>query len=633
VTATRAGFGKIKLHGQKHDAVLEAMPNHYRIEDFMQTTAVLGAAFSSDETSILFSSDASGVFNAYEVPVCGGKPRQLTHSASEATYGLAYLPDNRLLLSRDCGGNENFHLYVVNVNGEEHDLTPGDDVTMNFLGENRDRGSLYCTTNERDPRFFDIYRIDAADLTRCRLFDNTDGYQFGCISKDERLIALTKIHTRENADIYLYDTTTHQIRLLTPHEGDICFRASCFDVNTNYLYYRTDKDSEFFYVARYDLQSGETETVVKQQGNTSQILSPHGRYQAVALDLRGRITMCLLDQASGRAVPMPDISEGEIKGLRFSESERLMAFYVDGDRAPDNLYVFELDTGDIRRLTNSLNPAIGRHDLVDSQSVSYRSFDGLEIPALLWKPRQATAMNRVPALVWVHGGPGGQTRKGYSAKIQFLVNHGYAVLGVNYRGSSGYGKAFLAADNRKHGREPLWDCIEAKKYLGSLDYVDASRIGIIGASYGGYMVLAALAFHPREFAVGVDLFGNSNWLTTLASFPPYWSKSLGDYHKKVGDPKTDAEMLREISPLFKADRIVKPLLVLQGANDPRVLRAESDAIVDVVKKNSGIVEYVVFPDEGHGFTKRANKIAAYGRILEFLDRYLKQKAKRSVVGV
>ena len=606
------------------------MPNQYTIEDFMRTTAILGAAFSPDETAILFSSDATGVFNAYEVPVCGGSPRQLTHSASDATYGVAYLPDNRLLLSRDCGGNEDFHLYVMDLNGREHDLTPGDHVTMNFLGENRDRGSFYCSTNERDPRFFDIYRIGAADLKRSRLFEDTVGYQLGCISKDERFIALTITHTRENSDIYLYDTTTHQIRLLTPHEGDICFKPSCFDVNTNYLYYRTDEASEFFYVARYDLRSGKTETVDKQEASTSLMFSPHGRYQVVAVDFNGRINISMLDEASGRAVPIPEISEGQINGIRFSESEQLLAFYGDGDRAPDNLYVYELSTGNIRQLTNSLNPAIDQHHLVDSRNVSFKSFDGLEIPALLWKPHEATATNRVPALVWVHGGPGGQTRKGYTAKIQYLVNHGYAVLGVNHRGSSGYGKTFMAADNRKHGREPLWDCIEAKKYLASIDYVDPSRIGIIGASYGGYMVLAALAFYPHEFAIGVDLFGNSNWLTTLASFPPYWTRSLGDYYQKVGDPTTDAQMLREISPLFKADRIVKPLLVLQGANDPRVLRAESDAIVEAVRKNGGVVEYVVFPDEGHGFTKRVNKIAAYSRILKFLDRYLKREPERYV---
>lgn len=223
----------------------------------------------------------------------------------------------------------------------------------------------------------------------------------------------------------------------------------------------------------------------------------------------------------------------------------------------------------------------------------------------------------------MHGGPGGQTRTGYSAVMQYLANHGYVILGVNNRGSSGYGKTFFAADDGKHGREPLWDCIEAKKYLASLGYVDESKIGIIGGSYGGYMVLAALAFKPEEFAVGVDIFGVSNWVRTLQSIPPYWESFRKALYKEIGDPATDLENLRATSPLFHADKIRRPLIVLQGKNDPRVIKPESDEIVEAVRKNNGVVEYIVFDDEGHGFTKKANEIRAYKAILDFLDKHLK----------
>jgi dipeptidyl aminopeptidase/acylaminoacyl peptidase len=223
----------------------------------------------------------------------------------------------------------------------------------------------------------------------------------------------------------------------------------------------------------------------------------------------------------------------------------------------------------------------------------------------------------------VHGGPGGQARLPYNAVIQYLANHGYAVLDVNNRGSSGYGKTFFTADDRKHGREPLWDCIEAKKYLGSLGYIDAEKIGIMGGSYGGYMVLAALAFKPEEFAVGVDIFGVSNWVRTLESIPPYWESFRKSLYTEIGDPSTDLEFLRETSPLFHADKIKKPLIVLQGANDPRVIKPESDEIVEAVKKNNGIVEYIVFDDEGHGFTKKENEIRAYKAVLDFLETHLK----------
>jgi dipeptidyl aminopeptidase/acylaminoacyl peptidase len=265
--------------------------------------------------------------------------------------------------------------------------------------------------------------------------------------------------------------------------------------------------------------------------------------------------------------------------------------------------------------------------------VRFKSFDGTAIPNIFYKPLQAAPKAKAPALVWVHGGPGGQTRRGYSALIQYLVNHGYVVMGINNRGSSGYGQTFFLADDRKHGREPLWDCVEAKKYLATLPYVDGDRIGIIGGSYGGYMVLAALAFQPDVFNVGVDLFGVANWVRTLESIPPYWESFRTALYQEIGDPVKDKQMLSDISPLFHADQIKKPLMVLQGANDPRVIKPESDDIVDAIRKKGLPVEYVVFPDEGHGFTKKKNQIEGYGAVLKFLDKYLKGDATSgSMVG-
>jgi dipeptidyl aminopeptidase/acylaminoacyl peptidase len=246
------------------------------------------------------------------------------------------------------------------------------------------------------------------------------------------------------------------------------------------------------------------------------------------------------------------------------------------------------------------------------------------VPSIYYKPKGASASNKVPAVIYVHGGPGGQTTRSYSAMIQYLVNHGYAVLGINNRGSSGYGKTFFTADDGKHGREPLWDCIEAKTWLASQGYIDPQRIGIMGGSYGGYMTLAAMAFRPEAFKVGIDIFGVSNWVRTLESIPPYWESQRTALYGEIGDPVKDKEMLVATSPLFHAHHIRKPLMVIQGANDPRVIKPESDEIVEAVRKNKVEVEYIVFPDEGHGFSKKKNQAEANARILAFLDKHLKQ---------
>ncbi len=300
-----------------------------------------------------------------------------------------------------------------------------------------------------------------------------------------------------------------------------------------------------------------------------------------------------------------------------------MAFLHDGDRSPQNLYVYDFTTKKATRLTDNLNAQVDPADLVDAQVVRFESFDGLELSNLLYKPHQATAENKGPALVLAAGGPGNQARQGYGSFMQYLANHGYVVLAVNSRGSVGYGKTFATADDQKHGREPLRDLLEARKYLASLPYVDGARVGIIGASYGGFMTLAALAFHPDVFSVGVDVFGISNWLRTLKDIPPYWESMREALYQEVGDPVKQEAMLREISPLFHAEKIQKPLLVLQGANDPRVMKVESDGIVEAVRKNNVPVEYIVFPDEGHGFSKRKNEVESSERILGFLNQYLK----------
>jgi dipeptidyl aminopeptidase/acylaminoacyl peptidase len=598
----------------------------YTIEQFMNTTRLGGSSFSADEKSILFSSNKTGIFNVYSVSVMGGAPTQLTNSTKESTFAVSYFPhDARVLYTYDQGGNENSHLFLRELSGSERDLTPGEKTKANFIGWSFDRKSFFFSTNERDPRFFDIYEMPIDSFKPALIYKDETGLDFGDISNDKNFIAFQKNGaSTADSDVYLYNVQTKQLKNITEHAGDMANSPQAFDVNSKHLYYLTDDKSEFAYVAQYNLATGQKETVEKAPWDISYTyFSRNGKYRVTAVNEDARTKMKIYDTATGRLVALPKLPNADITGVNISPSEKLMAFYLNGDRSPSNLYVYDFSTQRATKLTDSLNPEITADDLVDSQVIRYKSFDGLEIPSILYKPKTASADRKAPALLLIHGGPGGQTRVGYSALTQYLVNHGYVVLGVNNRGSSGYGKTFYTADDAKHGREPLWDCVEAKKYLATLDYVDQKKIGIMGGSYGGYMVLAALAFKPEEFAVGVDLFGVSNWVRTLQSIPPYWESFKKALYKEIGDPNTDLENLRATSPLFHADKIVKPLIVLQGVNDPRVIKPESDEIVENIKKRNGVVEYVLFDNEGHGFTKKANEIRAYKAILDFVDRYLK----------
>ncbi|HEU0152483.1 MAG TPA: alpha/beta fold hydrolase [Arenimonas sp.] len=599
----------------------------YAIEDFVASTGVSGASFNADETRLLFSSNRRGVWNAYSMPVAGGEWTAVTDSDTDNSYAVAYFPnDDRALVTRDQGGNELDHLYVIEADGSERDLTPGEDLKAGFLGFSADGRAFHVITNERDPRYFDVYRYDSASYERTRVYENTTGLEPSVVSGDGRWLALAQSNTTNDSDLHVVDLATGESTKVSQHEGQAAFNAQDFSPDGQWLYYTANDQGEFAQLRRVNLATWAHEPVQSADWDiVAAYFSKNGKYLAVATNVDGSTRVKLHDAATGAEQPLPALPAGEIRGLRIADSETKMAFYLNGDRQPNDLYVLEFG-GEPKQLTTSLNPAIDPADLVDSTVVRFTSFDGMEIPNILWKPHQATAEAPAPALVWVHGGPGGQTTRAHSAVIQYLANHGYVVLGINNRGSSGYGKTFFAADDGKHGREPLWDTVEAKKYLQTLDYVDDDRIGIIGGSYGGYMVLSALAFQPGEFKVGVDIFGVANWIRTLESIPPYWESFREALYVEVGNPETQRDFLMATSPLFHADKINVPLMVLQGANDPRVIKPESDDIVAAVQKSGVPVEYVVFDDEGHGFSKKKNQIEGYGRILAFLDKYLRDGA-------
>jgi len=597
----------------------------YTMEQFLDTTSIQGASFSADESRLLFSSNKTGIWNAYTIPVGGGAWTPVTRSTTDSTYAVSFFPhDNRVLVTRDQGGNELNHLYALAEDGAERDLTPGAKLKAQFAGWTHDGAAFYVASNERDPRFFDLYRYDAKSYARTVFFENKDGYLPASVSDDAKWVALAKANTTNDSDIYLWNASSRQTSRITRHSGTANYQPAGFDRASNYLYFVTDAAGEFQALNRYSLADDKTEVVESAPWDiVSATFSHNGKYRATIVNADGRPVVSVVDDASGMPVPLPSVPNGGVTFVRFARSETKLALSVAGDRSPTNLYVLDVPTKKLTRLTDSLSPQIDAADLVDAQVVRFKARDGMTVPNILWKPHQAAASSKAPALVWVHGGPGGQTTPAYSPVIQYLVNHGYVVLGINNRGSSGYGKSFFAADDKRHGREPLWDCVDGKNYLKSLEYVDPDRIGIIGGSYGGYMVLAALAFQPDEFKVGVDIFGVANWIRTLESIPSWWEAERTALYAEMGDPVKDREMLEAVSPLLHADRIRRPLLVLQGANDPRVLKVESDEIVAAVKKNGVPSEYVVFPDEGHGFTKKANQIAGYSAVLRFLDQYLK----------
>jgi len=600
--------------------------SQYTIEQFFDNISIGGGSFSADESKLLVTSNQTGIYNIFSLNVDGSGEEQLTHSEMESRFAISYFPeDNRFLFSSDQGGNEINHIYMQDQEGIITDLTPWEGAVSRFGGWAYDMKSFIISSNKRDPRYFDLYRVDVNTLDPEMIYENKENLTPSMVSNTGRFIVLTRPITTSNNEMYLLELETGEIINISEHEGDATYSPADFSLEDDVLYYLTNEGSEFTYLSAYFLESGEKEAIYQTEWDIMfAYYSYQHKYQVIGINIDAKTVIKVFDTESGEEVEMPEFKGGDISSVSISRSEDQIRLSVGSSTSPANIYVYNFTDTKLVQLTNTLNPEIMEEDLVDGQVIRYPSFDELEIPAILYKPHQASNKHKVPALLWIHGGPGGQSRIGFSSLIQYFVNHGYAILAVNNRGSSGYGKTFYNLDNQKHGEDDLMDCVKAKDFLEDLGYIDMQKVGILGGSYGGYMVMAALAFQPEEFAVGVNIFGVTNWLRTLKSIPPWWEAQKKALYDELGDPTTeDSLRLYKISPLFHAENVTKPLIVLQGANDPRVLQVESDEMVAAVRENGIPVEYVIFEDEGHGFRKKENQIEGYGKVLVFLDQYLK----------
>ena len=596
----------------------------YTIEQFMDNEAVGGGSFSADESNLLVSSNRSGIYNVYTIPTKGGEMTAITQSDSTSIRAQSYFPnDNRMLLSADGNGDEIDHLFVRELNGTIKDITPDKGAKSGFYGWSEDDQYLYFGSNKRDSRYFDVYKMSVDDFSSKMIYQNDSGLNFSGISSDENHFALTKSLNTNDSDLSLYNVKTKEIVKVNTNQS--ANSAQDFSKDNSTFYYTTDDGAEFAYLVSYNLETQEKKKMMEKSWDISGAgFTSQGTYMIVYVNDDGKNAIEVLDATTMTPIDLPDFGDKSITSVGFSDDEKWMRMYVGGSNSPSDLYTYNFETKEQHKLTNVLNKEINADDLVTAKVIRFESFDGTVIPAIYYLPKQASPENKVPAMVLVHGGPGGQTRQGFNSLVQYMVNHGYAVLAVNNRGSSGYGKTFYQMDDLNHGEKDLQDCVEGKNWLASQTEIDGGKIGIIGGSYGGYMTMAALTYTPEEFDVGVNLFGVTNWIRTLKSIPPYWESQRKSLYLELGDPfSADSVRLKRISPLFHTDKVTKPLIVLQGSQDPRVLQVESDEIVAGVRKNGVTVEYVLFEDEGHGFVKKENQIEAYSRILKFLDVHLK----------
>ncbi|NZA28616.1 S9 family peptidase [Luteimonas sp. SJ-92] len=603
-----------------------APPPRHDIERLMAFDEIAGPDFSPDGELLLFTSKRSGVANLYVMPVAGGAAEALTDS-DETVLAIGWFPDGeRVLYASDRGGDELYRLFVREPDGATRDLTPGERLRARFVAWAPDGASFFATTNERDPRHSDLYEYSTADYTRRRLFTNDDAYQVHAVSADRRLVALSRIHDNAHTDCFVYEVGSRRLRRLNAQGRRIACVPQEFSRDGRHLFLTSDEDREFARLERLDLASGERTTVLSLDWDvTGARLSSDGGRLAAFVNHDARTVVHLFDAATLERQRVLDAAPATVADFAMSSAGAIATVESAGDM-PGDLRLYPAGAGAPARLVDSLPPGIAAGDLVQGRVVRFHSHDGVIVPGILYVPRGIGEGETRPAAVWVHGGPGGESRIGFKPMVQYLVNHGYVVYEINNRGSSGSGKTFYHLDDGRHGEADLDDVVASRQMLIDTGLVDPHRIAVMGGSYGGFMALAALAFRPDVFTAGVNVYGISNWTRLLANTPAWWEDLRRLLKSEMGDWEADPKRFEAISPAFHAGTIRRPLLVLQGANDPRVLPVESEDIVERVRANGVPVEYLVFPDEGHGFRRKANQVVAYRTIREFLDRHVRDAA-------
>ncbi len=585
-------------------------------------------AFSADGSQLLFASNMSGQFNLWRVPVEGGWPDQLTAFTDETVRGAGVSPtDGRILLCADHDGDEFHQLYMLDSErGWPHQLTDEPEVQHYVSGAawSSDGTKFAYAANARNPSDMEVWvRDERSGETRAVFGEGMFSFP-GHFSPDGSKLLTLDFRNNSDASIHLVDLDTGETRELTPHDDDAIFFSGPWAPDGSGFYMLTDAGSEFRGLAFYDLASDRYEWVEEPTQDVDDVTaSTDGRVLAWLVNDNGYDRLRLRDLETGSDLPEPDLPAGSRPHLTGAEPPLALspdgshaALILSTPRRPPEAWVVETATGKATPVTDSRMGGLYEDDLVDVELVSYPTFDGREIPAWLYRPE---AEGKVPVVLSIHGGPEAQEKPLYQPLYQYLLSRGIAVLATNIRGSTGYGKSYQRLVQRDWGGGDMQDWEHAVKWLHEQDWAEKEKIGIHGGSYGGFAVLTCVTRLPQYWAAAVDIFGPSNLVTFAKAVPPTWKRFIARF---VGDPETEADFLMERSPITYVENLQAPLLVIQGATDPRVVKGESDQLVEKLESLSREVEYVVFDDEGHGFTKRPNELKAYGLAAGWLEKHL-----------
>ncbi len=582
-----------------------------------------------DDDHLAFLTDISGVPQVWKVAASGGRTEQLT-SYDQRVAALYRLPAGLgLAFAMDAGGNEHNQIFQLPLDGQEARNLTNNPAAVHQFGGMTENGQMVFASNSRKYGHFDIYRLSLDSGNQELLLQNEDHYNIpAALSPDGRHLLYNKLKAQSDNALWMLDLLSGASRPIMEDASNVpaTYVRPVWNNDSTGFYLLTDRDSQFIYLAFYSLEERRLRTVHQENWDLERVaLSADGRYLALTVNEDGYSVLKvkdLWDGPDGSLVALPAMPRGVINGavpMNWSPSGHRLAFAFSSGARPADIWVLDVDQGEVRQVTFSRGEAIAADGFVEPELVRFRSFDGLQVPFWLFRPPGAKPTEPLPTVVRVHGGPEGQERPAFNPVVQFLVNQGFAVVAPNVRGSTGYGSDYHHLDDVERRMDSVHDVAALVEFLVEEGIADAGRVSVMGASYGGFMTLASITHYPELWAAAVDIVGIANFETFMENTSAYRRAHRAS---EYGSLEQHRDLLRRISPIHYVDRIKCPLMVIHGANDPRVPVGEAEQIVASLRQRQHPVSYLRYEDEGHGIVRLANKLHCYPQVAAFLHEHL-----------
>ena len=591
----------------------------YSIRDFLEVKSAGGASFSPDEKRIAYLSNVTGTSQIFLISVEEEELEQLTDFQDPISFVRFSPTKDVLIFGKATGGNERTQFYLLDLDTRQiTNITVNPEVRHDFGAWSPDGKSICFASNERNGKDFDVYVMDVDTLEKRCIFDEGEWCVAEGFSSRGTYVTVRKKHSNANTDMYLCNLKTSTVDHITPHEENVFYAGALWFPDESAFFLIQDYGREFSGLARYSLVEREFQYVLTPGwdiGNA--IIDRSGKNIAITVNEDGYKRVMIYDTTKFE-VRSYHLPAGNFHSVRFSESGSQMVFNLGDSRRTSDIWILTLETGESHQLTHS-HQGVPPEAMVEPELIRFVSFDGLSVPVFVYRPKRIKQEVKVPVVINIHGGPEEQYQPIYQPVVQYLVHNGYAVIAPNVRGSSGYGKSYMALDDKEKRLDSVKDVVALHDYIASMPDMDASKIALYGASYGGFMVLACMAFYPKFWVAGVDIVGIVNFVTFLENTAVY-RRAMRE--AEYGSLENDRELLGKISPIHSIEKIEAPLLLIHGANDPRVHLSEAEQVVARLKEIGRHVELLVYPDEGHGIVKLQNKLDAYPKAVGFLNKYI-----------